>query len=164
MKKGTAIFLCILISVILFMSGYQVGRNSVRVNADTIRLSDTVRLTVPAIVKEIRVPVPADVDTAAILQKYFTKRVYNDTIIQTKFIQVNLTDTVYMNGLLGRTASYTFNFPEYNHSFSAGVMGGYRILRVMAAYRHKRLEFMCDYNLIDRSCNVGAKYYLFRWK
>lgn len=163
MKKGIAIFLCMLISVILFISGYQVGRNSEHVDADTICLSDTVRLPVPAIVKEVLVPVPADVDTAAILQKYFTKKIYNDTIIQTKYITVNLTDTVYMNGLLDRTASYTFSFPEYNHSFSAGVMGGYHNLRIMAAYRYKRFEFIGDYNLIDRSYNVGAKYYLFKW-
>lgn len=163
MKKRYVIFLCILIAALLFGTGFHVGKSSVCPIADTIRLGDTVRLPAPEVIREIPVPVPVDVDTAAILQKYFTKKVYNDTIILTKFIEVHLTDTVYMNGLLGRTASYAFSFPEYNRSFSAGIMGGSRSLRLMAAYRHKRFEFLGDYNLIDKSYSVGAKYYLFRW-
>lgn len=163
MKKWFIMFLCMLLAMILFLSGYHTGQKSIRSGADTIRLNDTVYLNSPAVIKEIPVPVPADVDTPAILRKYYTKMVYNDTIIQTKYIHVHLIDTVYMNGLLGRTASYTFSFPEYNHSISAGVMGGYRSLRLMAAFRHKRFEFMGDYNLINKSFNLGAKYYLFKW-
>ena len=150
MRKGCAIILFVLVAAILFGAGFHVGRGAVHMVAYTVHVNDTIRLS-------------ADVDTAAILQQYFTKKVYNDPIIKTEYIEVHLTDTVYMNGLLGRTVSYSFRFPEYKHSFSAGVMGGYRSLKLMAAYRHKRIEFIGDYDLIDKSCNVGAKYYLFRW-
>lgn len=86
MKRRYVIFLCILIAALLFGTGFHVGKRSVCPIADTIRLGDTVRLPAPEVIREIPVPVPVDVDTAAILQKYFTKKVYNDTIILTKFI------------------------------------------------------------------------------
>lgn len=163
MRKGCGIILFVLVAAILFGAGFHVGRGAVHMVAYTVHVNDTIRLSAPEVIREIEVPVPVDVDTAAILQQYFTKKVYDDPIIKTEYIEVHLTDTVYMNGLLGRTVSYSFRFPEYKHSFSAGMMGGYRSLKLMAAYRYKRIEFIGDYDLIDKSCNVGAKYYLFRW-
>jgi hypothetical protein len=117
MRKGCGIILFVLMAAILFGAGFHVGRGAVHMVAYTVHVNDTIRLSAPAVIKEIEVPVPVDVDTAAILQQYFTKKVYNDPIIKTEYVEVHLTDTVYMNGLLGRTVSYSFRFPEYKHSF-----------------------------------------------
>lgn len=55
-------------------SGFSCRQRAVHMVAYTVHVNDTIRLSAPAVIKEIEVPVPVDVDTAAILQQYFTKR------------------------------------------------------------------------------------------
>ena len=164
MKKTFAIIVSLLASVILFISGYQVGRHSIRLTvADTIRMRDTIKLPSPAVIKEIPVPVPVTVDTAAILASYYTQRIYSDNVINTPYIKVSIVDTVFQNRLLGRTASYQFSFPERNHAISLGMTAGYRHISLMGGYRYKRLEILGGYDFYNKAPLIGAKYDLWRW-
>ena len=111
----------------------------------------------------IKVPVPADVDTAAIVQQYYTQNVYNRPVIDNKLLQVNIIDTVYNNVLLGSTATYTMRIPQYRHGVSVGVVAGYNTLSVMGTYRYDRLGVSAGYDFINRGLVFGLQYRLFRW-
>lgn len=58
----------------------------------------------------IQVPVPADVDTAAILQKHFSISEYNDTISDS-CITINIRDSVGFNRILNRRVSHKWTCP-----------------------------------------------------
>lgn len=164
MKKLPYILLFLLLYALSFWAGFQVGHRSVRQQpADTVRLTDTFRLPAPVVRHEVKVPVPAEVDTAAILAAYYTQRIYVDTVVCTKYVQVSLRDTVYQNRLLGRTAVAQLRIPEQRHSFSAGIMAGHQSLRLMAGYRYRQTEFLAGYDLSDKCPFVGLKHDLWRW-
>lgn len=55
-------------------SGFSCRRGAVHMVAYTVHVDDTIRLSAPEVIREIEVPVPVDVDTAAILQQYLQKR------------------------------------------------------------------------------------------
>lgn len=164
MKKILLVIWFFLLVVLLFWGGYQMGRNSVLPSkADTVRLRDTIELSSPAVIKEIPVPVPAKVDTAAILSSYYTLRMYNDNVINTPYLKVSIVDTVFQNRLLGRTASYQFSFPQRNHAVTLGLMSGYRHISLMGGYRYKRWEIQGGYDFYNKAPMVGVKYDLLRW-
>lgn len=157
MKNQFAILFFLLLLMVLQCRQRQ---NSLPQEPETIH--DTVYLPGPVVTKEIPVPVPAKVDTAAILAQYFTKRVYDDTL-QTKFVTMHLTDTVYQNTLLGRTASYTFTLPQRNHSLTAGVIAGANTFALMGGYRYKRWLFSGGYDFANKESVFGASYTFSAW-
>lgn len=157
MKNQFAILFFLLLLMVLQCRQRQ---NSLPQEPETIH--DTVYLPGPVVTKEIPVPVPAKVDTAAILAQYFTKRVYDDTL-QTKFVTMHLTDTVYQNTLLGRTASYTFTLPQRNHSLTVGVIAGANTFALMGGYRYKRWLFSGGYDFANKASVFGASYTFSAW-
>lgn len=154
----------VLAAVFLFGWGYRQGRKSVKLpQPDTVRLADTCWLESPVIEKEIPVPVPADVDTAAILKAYFTKRVYHDEVVSTPQITVTIVDTVYRNVLLGRTAMYDVKIPVHDRCLALGMTIAPQTFCLLAGYRHKRAEFMGGYDFANKMPVVGVKYDLWKW-
>lgn len=61
--------------------------------------------------KEVRVPVyiPAEVDTMEILQDYFTKRYYVDTLSVEDYGRIIVKDTLFQNRILTRQYDASFN-------------------------------------------------------
>lgn len=59
----------------------------------------------------VHVPVPVDVDTTAILKKYFAKNVYNDTIVLDSVGYVNIRDTISQNYIWSREVNYNYRIP-----------------------------------------------------
>lgn len=164
MKNTLILMWLLLIAIFLLLGSYQIGRNSVKpVKADTIRLRDTVEQPSPPVIKEIPVPVPVSVDTAAILASYYTQRIYSDNVINTPYIKVSIVDTVFQNRLLGRTASYQFSFPQRNHAVTLGLTSGYRHISLMGGYRYKRWEMQGGYDFYNKAPMVCVKYDLLRW-
>lgn len=159
MKNLFAILFFILLLMVLQCHQRQNSSSQV---PEPLTIHDTVYLPSPVVTKEIPVPVPAKVDTAAILAQYFTKRVFDDTL-RTQFVTMHLTDTVYQNTLLGRTASYSFTLPQRHHSLTAGVMAGANTFALMGGYRHKRWTFSGGYDFVNRTPMVGVSYTLVRW-
>lgn len=155
------IFCCLLTAL---AGGYHFGKRSViPAPADTIRLRDTCFLPGPTIVKELRVPVPVDVDTAAILAAHFSKRVYQDEIINTPMVKVTVVDTVYQNTLLGRTTFSDINIPVRSHSLSIGLAVAPRHTFLAVGYRHKRWDFAGGWDFANHAVMASAKYVLFQW-
>lgn len=164
MKKTLTVILALLAVVLLFIAGYHIGRRSMKpAKADTIRLRDTIKLPSPAVIKEISVPVPVQVDTAAILASYYTQRIYSDNVINTPYVKVSIVDTVFQNRLLGRTASYQFSFPQRNHAVTLGLTSGYRHISLMGGYRYKRWEIQGGYDFYNKAPMLGVKYDLLKW-
>lgn len=165
MKRTATIALYLMGIVLIFLSGYWLGhRPAAAAKAYTVIRVDTVYKDAPVIIKQIPVPVPINVDTAAILAAYYTQRIYDDTLINVPDIYVSLRDTVYQNRLLGRATVYKVNLPVYRHALSLGMTVGFRNISVMAGYRYKRTEYIGGYDLFNRAAFVGAKYNLFQWR
>ncbi len=153
--------------VLLFLLGYRAGRQRVSpapiASPDTIYRTDTLWREAPPVIKEVPVPVPQDVDTAAILEAYFTKRIYNDTLVNDNLLSIAVEDTVFQNTLLNRRAVYTLKVPAYQRAISFGVAVAHRSFALMAGYRHNRTEYQLGYDMYNRSLMVGAKFDIARW-
>ena len=155
------IFCCLLTAL---AGGYHFGKRSVTpAPADTIRMTDTCYLPGPTTEKEVPVPVPADVDTAAILAAHFTKRVYQDEVISTPMVKITVVDTVFQNMLLGRTAYSDINIPVRDKSLSIGLTIAPGHTFVSAGYRFKRWNFVGGWDFVNRAAMVSAKYDIFQW-
>lgn len=159
MKNLFAILFFILLLMVL--QCHQRQNSSSRV-PELQTIHDTVYLPGPVVTKEIPVPVPSKVDTAAILAQYFTKRVFDDTL-RTQFVTMHLTDTVYQNTLLGRTASYSFTLPQRHHSLTAGVIAGPHTFALMGGYRHKRWHYSGGYDFTNKAPILSVSYTLKTW-
>ena len=126
-------------------------------------LKDTIYIPQPVPAEAKRIEVPAEVDTAAILQQFYTQNVYRRPVIDTKLLQVNLVDTVYNNVLIGSTATYTMRIPQHKHDLSVGVLAGFNTFSLMGTYRYDRLGMSAGYDFINKSLVMGVQYRLFRW-
>lgn len=83
------------------------------VKVDTIenRIVDSIPQYIPQPKETLRVEVPINVDTQAILKDYFSKIPYNDTIGDDT-VQIIIQDTILNNRILNRRLKY--NFKTYN--------------------------------------------------
>ena len=156
------LFVILSFILLLMVLQYRQRQNSSPQVPEPETIHDTVYLPGPVITKEIPVPVPAKVDTAAILAQYFTKRIYDDTL-QTQFVTMHLTDTVYQNTLLGRTASYSFTLPQRHHSLTARVIAGPHTFALMGGYRHKRWHYSGGYDFTNKAPILSVSYTLKTW-
>lgn len=164
MIRFLQLFFVVLFVLTAFTGGHYFGRRSTpRPLSDTVILSDTVYLTGPTIVKETPIPVPVDVDTAAILAAHFTQRVYTDEVISTPMVKVTVVDTVYQNSLVGRMAYSDIKIPVHSKSLSIGLTMAPQHTFVCAGYRRNRWEFLGGYDFINNAALMTAKYELFRW-
>lgn len=166
MRQLLLILIALFFVSMFFFAGWCVGRlgtKGVKASADTIYVTDSFYIDAPVIIDSIMVPVPIDVDTAAILQAYYTKNMYNREIISTPQLTVNLIDTVYNNRLLGSMVNYKIVIPQYKHDISIGFLAGYNALPLLITYRYDRWGMSAGYDLLNRSLIFGANYRLFRW-
>ena len=167
MKQATYI----LALVALTLMGFVAGRLSApkhaaeRPTADTITLTDTCYLQAPPILREIPVPVPAEVDTAAILAAHYTKRIYTDTLINQPALRIVVRDTLWQNRLLDRTAITTYrpNLLHHTRSLSLGLAVTPHTLGVLAGYRIRGHEWMMGYDIHNRGLFAAYKHDLWQW-
>ena len=80
-----------------YFVGYHKGSKSVEKQIDTLRIRQKIYIKQPPLLKEVTVPVPTDVDTAAILAAHFAERIYSDTVRVPDVMTVIFTDTVTQN-------------------------------------------------------------------
>ena len=155
------VVLCLFVS---FGAGYWVAQRSIKPSVpDTLIVTDTMYLPGPVITKQIPVPVPADVDTAAILAAYHTQRIYNDSLLSTPDIQVVVVDTVYQNQLLGRRVSWQLNKPVHNRAISLGTSVAPNGIFMSVGYRSHRWTFTGGYDVYNKAVMVSAHYDIFQW-
>ena len=141
----------------------------VEVNVKKFYDSGVKEIIVPHILPgdSIPYPVPADVDTAAILQKYFTKFYYEQTIEDSN-LKAIVKDTIYMNQLFSRAFTYQWKKPvsivtetvmaKKNRFFFGGEVRG-NLNGVDFApgiiYQRKRLACKASYGVLSKRYEAG---------
>lgn len=164
----TIVGLCL--ALVVFFAGWMGGRQYSEQHAkteyriNTIRVKpDTVLVSSPVQTEEIPCFIPSEVDTSAILAKFYTKRAFADTLRLKDFGTVTLVDTVLMNGIDSRHFTYDLAFPSYQQTVNKwsygigafvhrGGSGAYGTVR----YRH--LQVMGGYDFSNKSTLFGAQY------
>lgn len=157
------------VSVIgLVVLGFMIGRCSSKRDSSImlppVVIRDTIYGDIPdpvIIIKEV----PADVDTSAILESYFSEKIYNDTILYYPELQISLTDIVNQNSLLDRRIFVNYQrppMPKYN-AFSIGADISYMSVPLYLSYRHKRMTYRLGYDFINKSLIGGFSFDLLQW-
>lgn len=129
---------------------------------------DTIEVPVhePALI--IHYPVPADVDTAAILEAFFTSNIYVDTVHAGEFVDIKITDSVTCNKLSSHVIEL-LSLPEVvSTSPSAvsarcaalGVLAGTDLFAIKADYTVKKHNFSAGFDFVNKAPLVGYSYRL----
>lgn len=167
MKQAIHILAIAALALMSFMAGRWTAPMHPRTmpQGDTLVLTDTVYRQAPPIVREVRVSVPTEVDTAAILATHYTKRIYTDTLINQPTLRVIVRDTVWKNSLLERTAITTYRPTIFRHtrSVSLGLAVSPHTLGVLAGYRIRGHEWMVGYDIHNRGPFTTYKQDLWQW-
>lgn len=159
-----------LIYLVLFSIGFISGKWCISenriadsdVSAAVIR--DTIIKDVPVPVTTF-VPVPADVDTAAILEMYFAQQHYFDTIVNYPELKVSLTDVITQNTLTDRTVFIDYQRPNKNriNAISIGADVSYYSMPVYVAFRRKRMTYRLGYDMFNQAVVGGLSFDLWQW-
>ncbi len=170
MSFPSQLFVTILVLVLVFGLGVKVGstREKVRheLRTDTLRLHDTVWQDLPQLTREVYVPVPAEVDSAAVVRDYYAERVYCDTVQVKDVTTVIVHDTVHQNTLTGRSFDFDIRIPKvlplYN-AVSLGLTTGLGTTAIQAGYRYRNWQFEAGYDVRSHRPLFAVKYELFHW-
>lgn len=146
--------------------------DSVVIDLDTVWVYDTIYSEGPTIYVEKTVPVPSDVDTAAILQQHYTMRVLHDSVHLRDMATVFIIDTLFRNDIVGRQIRYdlatfdthiTLQPKKPRLSLSMGAQLGKEEAAVLGGVRYKRSEFLAGYDFRHRSPSLTFKYDIIQW-
>ncbi len=133
---------------------------------DTVRISDTIHLPAPIVREKFLVAVPVKVDTQAILQDYFTRNVYMDTLVNTPDLSVVVRDTVAYNLLSGRGVYYTVSQPVYiekKNGISLSSTFGYKSIPVLLNYERSEWRISAGYDVVHKTPFFGLGYRFVKW-
>ncbi|MBQ7496202.1 MAG: hypothetical protein IJT75_10755, partial [Bacteroidaceae bacterium] len=150
----------------------------VELRIDTVWVHDTIETPGPVVVREEVREVPARVDTAAVLQRYFTARTLSDTFHLRDVATVRITDTVFQNNIVARTIDYDLakldislqrrkpriGTPPARLALSVGVQLGSEQTAVIGGVRCKRTELGLGYDLSLHAPSIFFKYDLWQWQ
>jgi hypothetical protein len=84
------------------------------VTVDTVYVikTDTVLFFKPVPVSVSLPVIPPTVDTAAIINDYYAKKIYSELLIDTEYLKVSISDTIFKNAISYRNLSYELTLPE----------------------------------------------------
>lgn len=149
----------------------------VEVRIDTLWIHDTLHVYHPAVIRELTRPVPAEVDTAAILASHFMTRVYADTLRIADVATVHISDSVSENRLQSRSIDWVAaqlepvvtvtkppNVVTPRLALSTGVQLGTKQATVVVGLRIKRAELLAGYDLRLHTPNITLKYDIWQWQ
>lgn len=149
----------------------------VELHIDTLWLHDTILTAGPVVVWEEVREVPADVDTAAIISRYFTARTLKDSFRLRDMATVRITDTLLQNDIIGRTVdfdlaqldvSYDIHGPRKGTparlALSVGVQLGREQAALMGGVRLKRTELGAGYDFRLHAPSLTIKYDILQWQ
>ncbi len=172
--------LIIITFILAFLWGFLIGKifydipcgDDVDLRIDTLWVHDTLQSPGPVEVKYREKTVPADVDTAAILQKYYTERIMADTLRLKDMATVYIRDTVYMNNIIGRYVDYDLARLDISATaprakkwaLSLGTSIGRQQAAVLAGIRYKRADIAAGYDFRQRAPMVTLKYDILQWQ
>tara|TARA_R110001592_G_scaffold68626_1_gene210259 strand:+ start:16762 stop:17310 length:549 start_codon:yes stop_codon:yes gene_type:complete len=147
-------------------------RDSVVVVYDTVTYLDT---TKPELTAVDPLPIPEAIDTAAIIQAFFTRKTYQDSL-EISDVRIKV-DYSLLGNAMGDTRwqvvnlrPTTFNHYPANlkrHDLAAGMLMGVNLMAPTLGYQYKKLHLQIGYNFIQQDNNpawvVGVHYSLLRW-
>ena len=154
--------------IILVWTGYLYGKKSVHETV-TVTVRDSIPFYVPAAPEIIVTGIPFEVDTASIIEDYYTQKIYHDTVRVTEYITLYLTDNLYNNALTGRKITYDLNIPYHvkskptRNAISIHADIGRATCNIMAGYRHKRVIYKVGYDMLDQSVIAGIGINIVQW-
>lgn len=163
----------VIITLISFFIGILVGchrrsdARGVDGPPDTVVVSGSVPSHVPPVPEVYFLPIKIAVDTQAVINDYYSQKVYKDTIINLPQLTVSVTDTVTENRLLDRVINYTYKpeivtrAPKYQLAVSA--MAGYRSLPAFLELQKEKVAVMVGYDFYNKSPMLGFKYRFAAW-
>lgn len=159
----------LIIMLLMFAMGLMLGlliRHGKHDPTETVTVvqRDTLYRFLPQPVTERIVEVPASVDTAAILQSYYTERIYRDTVTLPATV-ITLTDTVYHNRIIGRTVvTEQWRPPIFRkRAFGLGAHLSRELTAITANIRYDRHQFGLGYDLRHKGILATYQHELFRW-
>lgn len=157
--------------ILIFQRGYKKGVASIerKIERDTVwkRYDSAIFIPLPVPVSIWREPVPepADIDTAAVLSDYYSKKVYSEQIDVDSVLKIQITDTLSRNGLLGRQINYSLHVPtvtirQKKPNLTVSVIGDSRYY-AGTQIGWKRVLFSAGYDFKNRYpvIGVGLKIY-----
>ena len=134
-----------------------------------VTTADTIYVPLP--VKTVRDVVPADVDTNAIIEEYFSHHIYRDTLRASAQGKLGgsavavISDTIAHNVIAGRKVSLTFTPNRLATTRSVDLLSTWGLgnTSVMAGYRYGRWTVYAGYNFSSRAPTAGVGYQLLNW-
>lgn len=177
-------FKCCVLALIILVAlavAFALGRcTGARVVAEPRIDYDDPQLSMPTTVDTIYVPlpgetvrelVPVDIDTAAIVNAYFSRHVYRDTLRASAPGKLGgsavavINDTIAHNVIAGRKVSLTFTPNRLATTRSVDLLSTWGLgnTSLMAGYRYRRWSMYAGYNFSTRAPVAGVGYQLFNW-
>jgi hypothetical protein len=168
--KDYLLILCFLIQLFLFWKLLN-QKPKIEVNTAPVYIYDTNYYSIPIVIKppDVSIPItmPADVDTQAILEKFFTKHIYADTLTDSNLTAI-IVDTIALNRLSGRFFSYRINRPIEQHIYQAARKERFTVgavalidtvtnLALIGGLRFKDFEVIGGKNLNRKQYLIGVK-------
>lgn len=165
MKKTWCIFLLVFM-VVAYGAGYYQGSRQPKAKDVFIPvvgkvIRDTVRLE-----RTIPTPIPANVDTANIIQQYYSRMVYSDTLqLPDNIGYVSLMDTLFHNRIDSRIYDYKINIGhrKYDNEFMIGGDIGQHIRLLSIGYRRKNWTYKLGYDIRNNGVVLGVNYRISQW-
>ena len=165
----------VLVVVLAFVCGCEYGAkrgSSGVLRVYTVRVRGVVHVPGPRLVEVVHDTVPGVVDTLGIVGAYYSRNVYCDTVRIKEYGVLTLRDTVWMNGLTGRSVDWDLDVPRLVYSLPAdggvcrkdrwgyGVGGfGWRGgVGVLGSLRYGHLQVLGGYDFVNSSPLVGVQY------
>ncbi len=156
----------VVIALFVWVGGYQYGLSmfDTEVKVDTLHVRDTLWRSKPTLVESETVKVVAPVDTDAIIQAYFSRNVFRDTLVLKEYGTVTLTDTVFENRIWGRQFAYDLSFPTYTavkrskFNVGVGIFGQRDSYGVIGSVKVKHWMLSGGYDFYNKSPHFGAQY------
>ena len=130
---------------------------------------DTIYVPLPG--KTVKELVPVDIDTGAIVEAYFSRHVYRDTLRASAPGKLGgsavavISDTIAHNVIAGRSVSLTFTPNRLATTRSVDLLSTWGLgnTSVLAGYRYGRWTMYAGYNFSSRAPTAGVGYRIFNW-
>lgn len=130
---------------------------------------DTIYVPLPS--KTVKELVPVDIDTGAIVEAYFSRHIYRDTLRASAPGKLGgsavavIHDTIAHNVIAGRSVSLTFTPNRLATTRSVDLLSTWGLgnTSVLAGYRYGRWTMYAGYNFSSRAPTAGVGYRIFNW-
>lgn len=168
--KNSKLYICIAAVVLLlsmavsFYAGYKYCQSEYDnyIVHDTITVTEAVTEYHPIPSDTIYIPVPAIVDTAAVLADYFSQKVYTDTIPLDIYGTVTIIDTLYQNGIDTRQVEYRLDIPTYTKNKKVRFLAGGFVWQggagVLGSIKYKSLMLSAGYDFVRKTPAAAIQY------